>query len=307
MPRRSPGLNGLLKRLSKIHTPCDAQRLAKSELRWLWKHAKQQYPHSTAYLHLQHMLRERTLERKPLQYILGTQPFLSLDIRTRPPTLIPRPETEAWTAQLVDLLKPRISPDRPFHILDLCTGTGCIALGLASELSNCVIIGVDKSKEAIQLAQENTRLHKTQLDHNHIHFLQADLYASDLPEQLIRLLQHYSPNYKKFDFIVSNPPYVCPNEYDQLDPEIRNWEDRDALVPTHATDLTDPNAIGIYERIVELIPQLLLPSHHIQFAVEIGNLKQFEFIQSRFNQSTLWYDQYQQPRVVLGSFALNKR
>ncbi|RKP24781.1 S-adenosyl-L-methionine-dependent methyltransferase [Syncephalis pseudoplumigaleata] len=199
---------------------------------------------------MRHLLYERVVLRKPLQYILGSQPFLSLDLRVQPPTLIPRPETEEWTDKLATLLashapaspSPSALPGRrPWRILDLCTGTGCIALGLASSMParSCHIVGIDKSAEAVELARENSRAHQSRLRSNPVHFAQMDLRANDA---VARLLHHSATlpsssamlppaaRLAGYDLIVANPPYVTRDEYADLAPEVRNWEDHDALI-----------------------------------------------------------------------------
>ena len=106
----------------------------------------------------------------PLSYLLGSAPFCGLDIITKPPVLIPRPETEEWTANLIDQLNPL--RNESLWILDLCTGSGCIALALADALPKATIYGTDISDTALALANENKR-------HNHIpnvQFLHADCF-----------------------------------------------------------------------------------------------------------------------------------
>jgi SAM-dependent methyltransferase len=94
----------------------------------------------------------------------GTQPFGHLDILTRPPVLIPRPETEHWTLRLAQSIRP--SPQNPAHVLDLCTGTGCIPLLLCATWfpGSTSVVGIDTSLEALQLAQDNAIEHASIVD-----------------------------------------------------------------------------------------------------------------------------------------------
>ncbi|KAF9919019.1 hypothetical protein BX616_002988 [Lobosporangium transversale] len=195
---------------------------------------------------MQSYVEQRVHERKPLQYILGTQPFMDLEILTRPPTLIPRWETEEWTARLatilsnewhlfqadqkiqcsmsssvqkaavtVDCLKPGhgsgTSTSLLFNILDICTGSGCIPLGLASALphKSCRIFGIDIHPKAVELARENEIKNRAFLKGNSVYIRQADLLAPNAVKVFMDFLdektdqrgpkgqQHYEPQQSK--------------------------------------------------------------------------------------------------------------
>lgn len=158
---------------------------------------------------LKRWLFEITQQHKPLAYVLGTVPFLQLELCIEPPILIPRPETESWCAQLIEALKKL---QKPFSLLDMCTGSGCIALAVAQVFPHDTIVAVDKNPHALALAAQNAQ-------HNNIHtvtFVESDLYTK-LPE-------------RSFDYIVANPPYISETEFQQLDESVTRWEDRQALV-----------------------------------------------------------------------------
>lgn len=146
---------------------------------------------------------------KPIQYIIGSVPFLNLILQVEPPVLIPRPETEAWCEQLITYLKQQniTSP----KILDLCTGTGCIGLALAQAFPASTVYATDISENALQLAQKNAQKNMI----SNIKFKKSDLYHA---------LQG-----KKFDIIVANPPYINEDAYDRLEPSVKEWEDSRAL------------------------------------------------------------------------------
>ncbi|MCL4229350.1 peptide chain release factor N(5)-glutamine methyltransferase [Candidatus Dependentiae bacterium] len=148
-------------------------------------------------------------EHKPIQYILGTVPFLHLDLFVEPPILIPRPETEEWVSVLLQYLHPL--KHHALRIADIGTGTGCIALALGKALPHAEIVACDINPQALDLAARNAA-------HNNITNVQCVL--SDLFENISG----------KFDIIVSNPPYITPQEYEQLDPSVVQWEDHRALV-----------------------------------------------------------------------------
>ena len=172
---------------------------------------------------LNDMLTQRIEHKKPLNYLLGWVPFCDLKIIVESPILIPRPETEELVTWLLEQLQP--VRDQGLRILDLCTGSGCIALALAKHLPKAQIVGIDINPQAVALANKNK-------EHNRIHnaeFIESDLY------------QKLDPN-KPFDLIVSNPPYISHAEYQQLSSQIKQWEDRNALV-------ADNEGLLFYERI----------------------------------------------------------
>lgn len=159
------------------------------------------------------LIRERT-KRKPLQYILGEQEFWSLSFKVTPEVLIPRPETEILAETVLNTVKKQGIPPDGLTILDLCTGSGILAVVLARELPGADIYAVDISKEALSVARENARRHNV-LDS--ITFLQGNLFAP-LAGQGV-----------SFDLIVSNPPYIPGEMFPGLSPEVRDYEPRLAL------------------------------------------------------------------------------
>lgn len=182
---------------------------------------------------------------------LGHQPFNALSLAIVPPILIPRPETEAWTSDLSrELAFQLIGRSTRFNILEVGSGSGCIALHLAASLpsESAVIYSIDYSAQAVALSQKNAQRNKHLLL-NPVSFHQMDLFDSSLPKQLLALL----PRSDKFDLIVSNPPYISPNEYLELDKSVKEWEDKAALVGSQE------NADGLeyYRRIAELCGTLL--------------------------------------------------
>ena len=160
---------------------------------------------------LEGWLQKHIREHMPLQYILGSVPFLDLTIIVKSPVLIPRPETEEWCYALIERMK--LLEHTAFKVLDLCTGSGCIALALAQAFKNAYVDAVDNADEALALAQENAT-------YNHItnvHFLKSDLYSA---------LDKHVP----YDLIVANPPYISPQEYTLLEQSVTQWEDVRALI-----------------------------------------------------------------------------
>lgn len=178
-------------------------------------------------------LYQRVDERKPLQYILGYVPFCDLVIKTRPPVLIPRPETEEWTNWLIDLIQKKLSKKAQFKVLDLCSGSGCIALALGKAFPDSYIMGTDISQDAIRLSLENKKSNKIK----NVDFVQSDLFGKIQKHNL-------------FDLIVSNPPYLSEEEFEGLSDEVKNWEDEISLVAKH-------DGYYFYEKIISEAPAFL--------------------------------------------------
>jgi release factor glutamine methyltransferase len=161
----------------------------------------------------QHVIRLRSLvdrrrAREPLAYILGEWGFRGLTLKVDRRVLVPRPETEVLVERclehLLDLSEPRV--------LDVGVGSGAIALAIADEHPAARILAVDRSADALAAAQEN--LARTPVD-GRMEFRQGDLLAGISGP---------------FDLVVSNPPYVSPADFDTLEPEVRLYEPRDAIV-----------------------------------------------------------------------------
>jgi release factor glutamine methyltransferase len=171
---------------------------------------------------------------KPLQYLLQSQPFCGLDIAVRPPVLIPRWETEEWTDSLIQKITKYSPRHSLIRILDICSGSGCISLALAHHLHqnglHPQIIGIDKSLSCIKLAKLNQR--KLNIPLESLNYYQMDLFS--IEGQCPSMNSHsFSVNgflIPKFDLIVSNPPYIPPTQFEDLDASVKHWEDKDALI-----------------------------------------------------------------------------
>lgn len=162
----------------------------------------------------------RRAKREPLQYILGETDFRDLVLTCDARALIPRPETEELMEIFLRKWKessPEGGACGPF--LDLGTGTGALALSLAREFPEAVVWGLDTSAEALLLARENTLRNK--IDEARLHWQESDWYQS-LPENL------------RFAGIVANPPYLTEEEWGSAEPEVRDYEPRQALVAPEA-------------------------------------------------------------------------
>ena len=158
---------------------------------------------------------KRRLQREPLQYIVGVQEFWSLEFAVTPQVLIPRPETELLVEQAIERLKAvPAEENKPPGILDLGTGCGAIAISLAKAVQQARIWATDISVEALELARLNAEKHGVS---DRITFIQGSLWEPLLDQGLT------------FDHILSNPPYIATEEFENLSPEVRDYEPRLAL------------------------------------------------------------------------------
>ncbi len=190
---------------------------------------------------LDNWIEQRVKEQKPIQYIFGHILFGDLDLVLESPILIPRPETEEWCFWLIEKLKK--VEKHQINILDLGTGTGCIALSLAKALPNSVVVGVDINEKAIALAEKNKKINKIE----NAYFIKSDFYKNieqelSTQELSTQELKNKKIDVNKFDLIVSNPPYITPKDWEHLDNVVRKWEDKRALVAD--------NGLAAYKEIV---------------------------------------------------------
>jgi len=189
---------------------------------------------------------ERRILREPLQYITGTQEFWGLPFSVTPDVLIPRPETEFVVEAA---LKAVSGLDTPV-IVDLCTGSGCIAISLAKELPKARIFATDRSDRAVYMARENARKNGVA---DRIRFLEGDLFGP-LEEMDLR---------GRIDGIAANPPYVRSGELTTLQPEVRDFEPETALI-------AGPEGTEIAERIIHQAPEYLKPGGLLIMEMGIG-------------------------------------
>jgi release factor glutamine methyltransferase len=157
----------------------------------------------------------RRSRREPLAYILGHWGFRRLTLKTDKRALVPRPETEIVVERALEHLDDMDEP----RVLDVGTGTGAIALAIADEHPDARVTAIDASEDALALARENLDLLGV---NGRVRLVEHDLMAGLGRDD--------------FDLVVSNPPYVEPEDIDTLQPEVRDWEPRIALVAHGATE-----------------------------------------------------------------------
>jgi len=184
------------------------------------------------------VLIKRRLNREPTQYITGWQEFWSLDFKVGPAVLIPRPESELLVEKALSLYREgRIPQTDKLRLLDLCTGCGALAVALAREIPDAAVWATDISEEALAIARRNAAKHNVT---SRMEFMTGNLCEPSLARNLT------------FDLIVSNPPYIRSDDFDDLPPEVRMHEPRLAL---------DGGKEGMVyiERILRIGPDCLRP------------------------------------------------
>ncbi len=209
---------------------------------------------------LRELVRRRG-QREPLQHITGSTSFCGFEVAVNQNVLVPRPETELLAEEgwkfLANVPHPRPlsgpagergSNSTPITALDFGTGSGCIAIALAAKVQNANIFALDVSAEALALARHNAQLNQVA---EHIQFFHGDGFAA-LPEGTAN----------SFDLIISNPPYIATAEIETLDPEVRDFDPRNAL---------DGGADGLdfYRRLANESVNFLKPGGQIM--VEFGD------------------------------------
>ena len=182
----------------------------------------------------------RLKSQEPIQYILGETAFLGRSFKVTPATLIPRPETEELVYWIVSHY---VQASEGLSILDIGTGSGCIAVSLGAELNGTEITAIDVSEEAINIAKKNANQHKVG-----VNFVQIDVLDGMTMEA-------------KFDLIVSNPPYVRMLEKTQMQPNVLNHE------PSLALFVSDQEPLIFYHKIAQFAKSNLREGGHLFFEI----------------------------------------
>ena len=210
---------------------------------------------------------------KPIQYILGETVFFSYRFLVDENVLIPRPETE----ELVDWVLTTVTPtSKPLKIIDIGTGSGCIAISLAKSLPNAEVTAVDVSAKALQVARRNAELNGVT-----INFLQQDiLQTTALPDT--------------YDIIISNPPYVRELEKKEIHHNVLEYE------PHLALFVPDNNPLLFYDKIATLAQRSLNPNGSLFFEINqyLGQEIQTLLEQKHFTEITLRQDLFGNDRMI---------
>ena len=261
---------------------------AEQEVLWIVEHVLRLPAHhvvtdrdrllSPAELVATRRLVKRRASREPLQYILGTQEFCGLEFHVNPAVLIPRPETEL----LVEYVAQRISAGRKSTIVDVCTGSGCIAVAIAHLRPCARVIATDLSSLSIDVARQNATRHGVG---ECITWLAGDLLRP-LAEQELE---------GRIDVIVSNPPYIAEVDWATLQPEVRLFEPRGALV-------AGPLGTELHERLLQESGRYLSPGGVLLMEIGVGQARAMRRIVEQtpgYRFHRLVYDEAGLERVVI--------
>lgn len=203
-----------------------------------------------------HWALEDLLKYRPIQQIIGWTEFCGCRIAVDETTLIPRPET----AEIVEKTIERLKEEPPQRVLDLCTGSGCIAIALAKAWPDAEVTAVDISTGALSMARKNAESNGVQ-----VRFEEWDIMEDTENGRMTTKALSYP-----FDLIISNPPYVCKSERAEMSANVLDYE------PATALFVDDDDALCFYRRIARLSPRLL--SERGRVVVEINE---------RFGKETL--------------------
>jgi len=216
---------------------------------------------------------ERLKQHEPVQYVVGNTEFYGLLFKVDKRVLIPRPETEELVEWILEETKNEHS-----YLIDLCTGSGCIAITLAKKMPQSKVLACDISAEALDLARENAQNNGVDVD-----FFQADVLAAGFAENLLQA-----------DVIVSNPPYVLEHEKGQMQKNVLDFE------PAMALFVPDTNSLLFYEAIAKTAFQKLKSggSLYVEINQSLGNETVALFEQTGFTKVQIRNDLYGNLRMV---------
>jgi release factor glutamine methyltransferase len=188
---------------------------------------------------------KRRVAHEPTQYIIGQTQFFDMMLDVNPAVLIPRPETEELVVLCLDMIQRQYGADAALTILDIGTGSGCIALALARKYPSAQVFGIDISVQALHTARANAERYRIA----NVHFGQKDVLTEAFK--------------RRYDVVISNPPYLPQQEMALVQPELL-CEPHEALTDAH-------DGLQFYRRFAEILP-ILLQSTEKGFGVfEIGH------------------------------------
>lgn len=211
----------------------------------------------------------------PIQYIIGETEFYGLPFKVNNKVLIPRPETEELVSWIFDSVKK----NKPLNILDIGTGSGCVAISLSKIIKNAKVFALDISLEALEVAKENAALNNVDIE-----FIEYDILRSDKTID------------QKFDIIVSNPPYVRLKEKEQMKANVLLNE------PELALFVTDENPLLFYESIASFAQTHLNKKGMLFFEINayLGDEMMQLMRSHQFKNTELKQDIFEKDRMLKG-------
>lgn len=226
---------------------------------------------------------QRLLAGEPVQHVLGYAYFCGHRFRVTPDVLIPRPETEELVRWATDISSRATQPS-PLRILDLCTGSGCIAISLALAYPDADVCAIDISEPALAIARENAHM----LGADNVRFFQGDVLSSS-PS-----LQSQTAFSGSFDLITANPPYVCESEAADIHPTVLGHE------PSLALFVLNDDPLRFYRAIAHIGLNTLAPGGHILAEINAAFPAETSQLFSQFDYTDIEVrnDQFGRPRMI---------
>lgn len=228
---------------------------------------------------VENIIKERLDTQRPIQQIVGQAFFYGRSFIVNEKTLIPRPETELLVEEVLKLLKYKSNA----KILDIGTGTGCIGLTIKLENRQTEVDLLDIQSEAIEIAKQNAEKYNIE---EGIEYIQSDIYEGI--------------KNKKYDIIVSNPPYIPQKDKEELQKEVRDYESPIALYAK------DEEGIEFYKKITEGASQYLNKTGYLAFEIGINQSQNVEKIlkANKFNDIKIIKDYNSIERIIIGKLEL---
>jgi len=216
---------------------------------------------------------KRRTHREPVQYILGETEFYGLPFKVSPDVIIPRPETELLVDAAIEYIRP--NKDQLLKILDIGTGSGCIAISVANQFPDCSVWAIDKSAAALEVAKKNADANEVT-----IHFIEGDIFRNlpSLPT--------------KFDIILSNPPYVALTDISKLEPEVRDFEPKGAL-------FSGEDGLDFYRKFIDVAPELIEKNGKIFLEIGYNQSNPLREIFTKANFDVQFKQDYNQIERIL--------
>ncbi len=193
-----------------------------------------------------HFAVKELLTNKPVQYIIGETEFCGMRFFVDEKVLIPRPETEEMVKKIASCRDKACLVPTGCDILDIGTGSGCIAISLAKLLTDSKVTAVDVSEKALNVARKNAKANEV-----NVRFILDDILNPQNPELIDN----------QYDIIVSNPPYVCESEKSEMRANVLDYE------PSSALFVSDNDPLIFYRRILEFAQKALKPGGEVWFEI----------------------------------------
>lgn len=223
---------------------------------------------------------QRILNHEPIQYVTGKALFDGMTIKVAPGVLIPRPETE----ELVELVCSRLQENPNTKVMDIGTGSGCIALAIKKRIHNSEVHACDISDKALQIAADNAK--RLDLD---IRFHHIDILGNNIP---------YNVTLNQFDAIISNPPYICNEESKEMERRVLDNEPHIALFVPDNEPLLFYRAITMKASKMLKEKGILAFEINRRFGQEVKGLME----QNGFSDTEIIKDQFSNDRIVIGNY-----